>query len=66
MGNEHAMSDIKKAEAVAEKIAKKAEDTLAGLEHEMDIMMWPPDFRAIMWGAVAHAATLREHEAKTQ
>lgn len=60
------MSDIKKAEAVAEKIAKKAEDTLAALEREMDIMKWPPEFRAIMWGAVAHAATLREHESKAR
>jgi hypothetical protein len=47
------------AEAIAEKIAKKAEDTLAGLEREMDIMKWPQEFRAIMWNAVAHAASLR-------
>lgn len=58
------MSDIKKAEALAEKIASKAEDALAGLEREMAIMKWPPDFRAIMWGAVARAASLREVESR--
>lgn len=52
------------AESVAEKIAKRAEDALAGLDREMAIMKWPPEFRAIMWHAVAHAATLRAHEAR--
>ena len=56
------MADTKKAEALAAKIAEKASDTLARLDREMDIMKWPAEFRAIMWGAVAHAATLRQHE----
>lgn len=47
------------AEAVAEKIAKKAEDALARLEREMVIMKWPQEFREIMWNAVSHAAALR-------
>lgn len=58
------MADAKKAEALAAKIAQKASDTLDALDREMDIMMWPPEFRAIMWGAVAHAAALREGESK--
>lgn len=56
------MTDIKRAEVLAEKIAKKAKDALADLDREMDIMKWPPEFRAILWGAVAHEAALREHE----
>lgn len=58
------MTDIGKAEALAAKIERKANDTLAALDREMDIMKWPPEFRAIMWGAVAHAAALREGESK--
>lgn len=46
-------------EKLAEKIAAKAAETLDGLEQEMNFMKWPQEFRAIMWGAVAHAATLR-------
>lgn len=50
-----------KAEALAAKITAKAEDTLAALDREMTIMKWPAEFRAIMRGAVAHAASLRAH-----
>lgn len=46
-------------QALAEKIAKKAEDTLAGLEREMVIMKWPQEYRAIVWGAVADLALRR-------
>jgi hypothetical protein len=51
------MSDHEaKALALAEKIAAKAEEALAGLDREMAIMKWPPEFRKIMWDAVAHLA----------
>lgn len=53
------------ANAVAAKIEKKVEDTLYVLDREMAIMKWPPEFRAIMWNAVAHAAALRAHEARS-
>ena len=51
-----------KAEALAQKIARKAADTLASLDREMAIMKWPAEFRAIMWNAVAHDASIRAHE----
>lgn len=53
------------AQAVAAKIEKKVEDTLYVLDREMAIMKWPAEFRAIMWDAVAHAAALRAHEARS-
>lgn len=51
-------------EQLAERIAKKAAGTLDSLELEMTIMKWPSDFRAIMWGAVAHEAAIREKAAR--
>jgi hypothetical protein len=53
-----------KAAALAEKITKKAEDALSGIEREMSIMKWPAEFRAIMWGAVEHIAFKRKFEAE--
>lgn len=55
-----------KANALAEKITKKAEDALSTLALEMTLMKWPPDFRAIMWGAVADLANNRRVEAERQ
>jgi hypothetical protein len=52
-----------KADALAHKITSKAEDALSGLEREMTIMKWPPDFREIMWGAVAAIAAERRDAA---
>jgi hypothetical protein len=46
-------------EALADRITKKAADTLAGLDREMTIMKWPPEFRSIMWEAVAAEARAR-------
>lgn len=57
-------SHLDRANAVAEKVTKKAEDTLDGLEREMIIMKWPAEFRAIMWGAVAAIASQRADEAR--
>lgn len=53
-----------KAEALAEKIAAKAADALSAIDREMAIMKWPAEFRAIMWGAVAHEARNREADCK--
>lgn len=55
-------SHTDKAQALAGKITKKAEDTLATLEWEM--AKWPAEFRAIMWGAVADIAFKRRVEAE--
>jgi len=54
------------ATAFAEKITKKAEEALDGLTFEMVMMKWPPEFRAIMWGAVADIAFKRKVEAEQQ
>ena len=47
------------AEELAAKIAGKASDTVAHLQREMDIMKWPEEFQAIMWGAVRDEAAAR-------
>lgn len=57
-------SHAEKADALAAKITKKAEDALAGLDQEMAIMQWAPEFRTIMWEAVAAIATQRAVAAK--
>jgi hypothetical protein len=59
------IDQIARAKALADKITLKASETLDGLQREMDIMKWPPEFRAIMWGAVADEATRRERKAKS-
>lgn len=41
---------------VAEKIAKKAQESLDDLRLEMTLRKWPADFRAIMWRAVSETA----------
>lgn len=56
---------MERAQALANKITKKAEDALSGLEREMSIMKWPPEFRAIMWGAVVEMASLKRSEAQS-
>lgn len=43
--------------AAADKILAIAEDALAGLE--LSTKRWPPEFRAIVWEAVASIATKR-------
>lgn len=50
------------AEALAEKIARKADDVLDGLRLEMTMAKWPAEFRKIMWEAVAATATQRARE----
>lgn len=60
------MTHEEKAQALAEKIATKAAATLDRLQTEMDVMKWPPEFRAIMWDAVAHHASLNAQEARGQ
>lgn len=56
-------TDMEKAQALAEKITSKAEDALSGIDQE--IMKWPAEFRAIMWGAVVEVASLRRSEAQS-
>lgn len=56
---------LEKSIALATKISAKAEDTLARLDHEMTIMKWPAEFRAIMWEAVVDAARIRAEAART-
>jgi hypothetical protein len=47
-----------RVDSVAEKMMLKAVTALSGLEREMEVMKWPPEFRAIMWRTIAHLATL--------
>lgn len=54
-----------KAQAVADKVMKKAGDALDNLEWEMTIMRWPPEFRVIMWSAVAEIANQRAQAARS-
>ena len=49
-------------EEVAEKIAKIVAEALVPLDRQMVINKWPPEFRAIVWGVVAHEAQIRAHE----
>ena len=59
----HSMiAHMDKAKAVADKVAKKAEDALADLECEMALRKWPAEFRAIMWDAVAAIAARRAQD----
>lgn len=53
-----------KAQALADKIARKAADVLEPLIREMDIMKWPAEYRVIMWEAVACHATVLAAESK--
>lgn len=53
--HEHLMKSL----ALTDKITKKAEAALDGLEREMILMKWPAEFRAIMWEAVAAVASSR-------
>ncbi len=55
--------DIAQALAIATRVHAKAIETLAPLEREMTIAGWKPDYRAIMWQAVAREAMLRSLEA---
>jgi hypothetical protein len=57
-------NQMEKAKAVAAKIAQKAEDALSGLDREMAIMKWRPEFQAIMWEAVVEAAARRAQAAR--
>jgi len=58
------VNHIEKSIALATKISAKAEDALARLDHEMTIMKWPAEFRAIMWETVADIASRRASKAK--
>lgn len=58
-------TEMSTAEAVATKIEKKVEDALYGLDREMTIMKWPPEYRSIMWEAVAQEATRRACAARS-
>lgn len=51
-------------QALAEKIATKAADTLHPLRLEMEIAKWPAEFRKIMWEAVAQHATILAAESR--
>lgn len=62
--DKYGSAHLEKAQAVADKVTKKAMDALDGLEREMIIMKWPAEFRAIMWGAVATIASTRADEAR--
>lgn len=49
---------------IAEKIAEKAAKVLEPLLIEMVLAKWPPEFRKIVWDAVAHHATILANESR--
>lgn len=49
---------------LAVKIANKANETLQPLQTEMDRNAWPPEFRKIVWQAVADTASFLAAESK--
>jgi hypothetical protein len=51
--------------ALSNRILKKAEDLLAPLKREMDIMKWPAEYRAIMWAAVQQQALKLERQSRS-
>lgn len=55
---------LKKSIALAAKISAKAEDALAKIDHEMTIMDWPDEFRAVMWEAIADTAAIRARQSR--
>lgn len=55
-----------KAVAVAQQIEKRVAVTLAPLEREMGLMQWRPEFRVIMWEAVANMALSFAEEARAE
>lgn len=57
-------TQLDKAQALAEKITKVAEDGLGPLERLTHSPGWTPEFRAIMWGAVEHLALKRKIDAE--
>lgn len=50
--------------ALAEKIAKRAQDVLDPLRIEMAMARWPAEYRVIMWEAVAATATALAAESR--
>lgn len=55
-------SHMNKAISISDQIVSLAEDTLRGLDRT--IALWPAEFRAIIWYAVADIASRRAEEAK--
>lgn len=49
---------------IAELVQAKATTALSGLCTEMEIGHWRPEFRAIVWGAVARLAIQRQIDAE--
>jgi hypothetical protein len=48
---------------VARKVQGKVDDLISPLQIEMDIMKWKPEFRVIIWEALAHKAISLAREA---
>ena len=59
-------TQAEKAKALAEKIEHKAREVLSDVELEMTLAKWRPEFRAIVWGAIADLAFKRKFEAEQQ
>jgi hypothetical protein len=51
--------DKAKAQGLAHKISGKVNDALSPLALEMELMSWKPEYRAIVWEAVAMEALKR-------
>lgn len=51
-----------KAQAIADKVMMKANDVLSTLDRELTLRGWTPEFRSIMWCAIAQQAMRRSIE----
>lgn len=47
---------------LAKQISAKAEEALRDIDRAMTLMDWPPEYRSIMWAAVADLAAIRSRE----
>lgn len=54
--------EITKANAAAERVARKAFDLLEPLAREIRIMGWRPEFQVIMWETVGYMALSRARD----
>lgn len=58
------MADMKTAVSVADKVVSLAQDALRSVD--LTITRWPPEFRAIIWDAIADIASRRAAAARAQ
>lgn len=63
MGDKHTPEHLAKAKRIVAQIEAKIAGAIGPLEREMQIMQWAPEYRAIVWEAVARKAMEKALEA---